>query len=235
MLRVAIVDDNEEIIAIIKRHIQEAISTPISLKYYTNSEVLKLDVEEEILCDIYVLDIEMPNMSGLDLAKYIREKQENAQIVFLTSHPEFALQSYDVKIQAFQYILKGKMKEQLPETLKVLEKKIGKKNYYTIQTQVRFAKVDCEEILYIHKEGKNVVIVTAEGSYKERKTLERVVEDINLPELIFIERGYAVNVLHIKEIKNNVILMDHGEELYISRLNVKRVKQQVNEYWRMHL
>lgn len=235
MLRIAIVDDNEEIVTITKNYIEKAVSVPVSFECYINPELLKFDVEENSICDIYFLDIDMPKVNGLDLAKYIRLKQEDAHIVFLTSHPEFALQSYDVKIQAFQYILKAKMKEQLPEVIRILEKKIGKKNYYTIQTQVRFAKVDCEEILYIYKDGKNVVFVTQEGSYKERKTLEKVVEDINLSEIIFIERGYAVNILHIKEIRNNVILMDNGEELYISRMNVKRVKQEVNEYWRKNL
>ncbi|MDD3338574.1 MAG: LytTR family DNA-binding domain-containing protein [Lachnospiraceae bacterium] len=235
MLKIAIADDNEELLDIVQKEIDACITVPTTIQKYSNPELLLYDVQDECPFDVYMLDVEMPEINGLNLAKKIRSMQEDACIIFLTSHPEFALASYDIHIQAHQYILKQKMHEQLPLIMQDVVEKMHEKKYYTIQTQVRFSKVDCEDVLYIYKDGKNAVIVTGKEEYRERKTLEKTVKDMQMPELVFIERGYVINIFHIRHIRTNVIEMDNGKELFISRKNIKKVKEQVNQYWSKNL
>lgn len=231
MIKIAVADDNEDILQIVKKEVEASIKVPVVTKLYNQPELLLFDVNEGKEYDVYFLDIDMPELNGLDLAKRIREMQRKPIIIFLTSFPNFALASYDIKIQAYQYILKQKMKEKLPAVMKSIVVEINEPRFYAIQNQVRFSRISCEDVLYMRKDGKNVVIVTTAGEYRERKTLEKIVKDMNLPELIFIERGYVVNILHIQNIKNNVINMDNGEELFISRNKISEVKTKVNEYW----
>lgn len=231
MLKIALADDNEEILQIVQREIENCIKVPVVTQAYTQSELLLFDVNEGKEYDVYFLDIDMPELNGLDLAKRIREMQKKPIIIFLTSYPDFALASYDIKIRAYQYILKHKMKETLPAVMRSIVAEINEPRYYTIQTQVRFSRISCDDVLYMRKDGKNVIIVTTTREYRERKTLDKIVKDMNLPELIFIERGYVVNILHIQHIKNNVIIMDNGENLFISRNKISAVKEKVNEYW----
>lgn len=235
MLQIAIADDNQDMMDLVQEEIKKYIGVPAATKQYINPELLLYDVQENRKFDIYMLDVEMPEINGLDLAKKIRSMQEKACIIFLTSHPEFALAGFDIQIQAYQYILKQKMDEQLPPILTDLVKKMYEKKYYAIQTQVRFSRVACDDVIYIYKDGKNAVIVTEKEEYRERKTLEKIVEDMQMEELIFIERGYVVNIFHIQHIQSNMVEMDNGKQLFISRSKVKKVKEQVNQYWSRNL
>lgn len=65
--------------------------------------------------DIYCLDILMPGYTGLEAAKEIRRFDKNAQIIFVTGSPEFALESYCVK--AINYVLKPVTREKIFLTL----------------------------------------------------------------------------------------------------------------------
>ncbi|MDD3278023.1 MAG: LytTR family DNA-binding domain-containing protein [Lachnospiraceae bacterium] len=231
MIKIAVADDNEEIVEIVQKQIQINLADKVTVKTYTDSKLLLFDVDEGKKFDVYILDIEMPKIMGIDLAKGIRKRQMDARIIFLTSHVEFALEGFNLEIQAYQYILKTDMKSKLPRVLDALVEEMRHKKFYTIQTQVRFSRIDCEHIVSMHKDGKNVIITTKEDEYQERKTLEKIVKDMNLPELIFIERGYVINILHIRQIQHNVVLMDNGQELFISRAKISKVKQKVNDYW----
>lgn len=59
--------------------------------------------------DLYFLDIEMPEMNGFELAKFMRKEAPSSMLVFLTSHLEYAVEGYEV--QAFGYIPKNLLSE----------------------------------------------------------------------------------------------------------------------------
>lgn len=232
MMRIALVDDSIEICEMAKSTIEESVEGGVSVDSFTNPEMLLYDICEGIKYDAYFIDIEMPQMDGITLAKEIREKHKDGWIVFLTSHSELALVGYDIDIQAKHFIVKSRMNEKIPELMKHFEDLMKEMhNYYTIQSNIRFARINCEDIRYIHKVGKNIEIVTGTDKYCERKTLSQIMQELNMPEIIMIERGFLVNIRHIREISNNVITIDSGKQLFISRTKVKEVKQKVNEYW----
>lgn len=232
MMRIAIADDSIDLCEIAKSIIMESVTKNVSITCFPNPKELMYDLDEGIEYDVYFLDIEMPQIDGITLAKYIREKQKEAWIVFLTSHSELALVGYDIDIQAKHFIVKGQMKNKIPDLMKHFENLMDeKKHYYTIQSNVRFTRINCEEIRYIHKVGKNVEIVTGSDKYYERKTLNQILEELNMPEIIMIERGFLANIRHVSGISSNMITLDTGEELFISRSKIKEVKQKVNEYW----
>lgn len=231
-MRIAIVDDSPEICEMVKSAVEKTLIGGMAITTFINSELLLYDVQEGREYDVYFLDIEMPQMDGITLAKRIREQHKDGWIVFLTSHSELALVGYDINIQAKHFIIKDQMSKKIPELMKHFEELMKEKhNYYTIQSNVRFTRINCEEIRYIHKVGKNIEIVTGTDKYYERKTLNQIIQELNMPEIIKIERGFFVNIRHIREIANNIITIDSGRQLFISRTKIKEVKQKVNDYW----
>ena len=79
---------------------------------YDNGKEFLWDLEKHRLFDIYLLDIEMPDYSGFQLAAAIRDVSLEAVIIFVTSHIEYAIDGY--RYSAFRYIPKSKIQELLP-------------------------------------------------------------------------------------------------------------------------
>lgn len=107
MLQIAICDDNiDELSNMVQLINQYRTSRNFSCEYavFPNGFELISTLEKGKLFDIYCLDIIMPGFTGIDVAKEIRCFDKNAPIIFFTSSPDFALESYSVK--AINYILK---------------------------------------------------------------------------------------------------------------------------------
>ena len=73
------------------------------------------------------------------------------------------------------------------------------------------------------------------GTSKVRKSLQRVFDELNAPEFIFIDRGYIVNIIQIMKISDSTAILKNGEQLPISRSHLQEVKQKINEFWGAHI
>ena len=116
MIKIAIADDEAENIRHIEnvlREYSEKRGVEIQIESYENSSFLKQDILEGKGADIYLLDVEMPEFTGFDIARTIRSTYYEAFIIFITNHNEYAADGYEVS--AFRYIMKERINEKLPE------------------------------------------------------------------------------------------------------------------------
>jgi DNA-binding LytR/AlgR family response regulator len=117
MLRIAICDDEEKCIDDTKRMLENWVTTTsfqLEIDCFNNGDSL-IFKSETTRYDIIFLDIVMPLLNGLDTAKELRDKDKTAKIIFFTSSPDFALQSYSVK--ATDYCIKPVVYEKLKEIM----------------------------------------------------------------------------------------------------------------------
>ena len=123
MVKIAVLDDepifleriSKKIDSIYKKnHIKAAVDC------YNNGKVLLDEVNDGRRYDIYVLDVEVPGISGVELGRKLREISEVSFILFLTAYPQYAIEGYDSR--AYQYILKDEWEHRLEETLKKIQK-----------------------------------------------------------------------------------------------------------------
>lgn len=241
MIRVAIIDDNQEMLDLIYKIAADELEKnrrhAVEIRSFIKPAKLKYILGEKQHFDLYLVDVEMPEINGIELARHIRKMQEDAYIVFLTSHPQFAIHSYDLSIQAYQYILKSNMKKLLPQVLERIAQNLANQTdqFLFIKNQVRFEKIKHQKIIRIYKEDKNAIIVAENGIHKKRATLESLMKELKESSFIQIERGNIVNIEHIDKIQRTEVHMDNGDILEISRANVKWVKRRVNQYWGANL
>ena len=116
-MKIAICDDNEAELNRIRELLEIYAcdkGQKFFIKCFTSSVELASTAEFEKY-DIYFLDIIMPVMDGINLAREIRVFDRFSPVIFLTSSPEFAVESYTVK--AFNYLLKPIIKEALYDSL----------------------------------------------------------------------------------------------------------------------
>lgn len=177
MTRIAIVDDEEEYLDEMRRDINDFyFSQGIScnIDTFSRAELLIYELEEKAYYDIYLLDIEMPQINGLELAHYIRQLDKVAYLIFITFHAQFGLKGYDY--HAYQYIMKLDLKQKLIPTIASIQKifDIDKEKFYQIYTNFRYEKIPYKDLYYIYKENKNVIFVTSRGCISIRETLKSV-------------------------------------------------------------
>lgn len=117
MLRIAICDDQPRELDIINVHIKEYLGShpwEAEIKDFSHPDKLLTATESERF-HLYILDIVMPMVSGLELGKEIRRLDREAQIIYATTEPQFALQAYAAS--PINYLIKPIEKRQLFDTL----------------------------------------------------------------------------------------------------------------------
>lgn len=236
MLKIAVLDDQVEYIEQIKiltYKSMQSLEMEYELKSYDYVEELLTDLQEKRYFDIYLLDVELPNMSGLEVARRIRKVSWKSIIIYITNYVEYAVEAYEVN--AYRYIPKVMLEEKLPDAFAALCVQIGQENeaFYKIERGYQFERILYQEIYYLKKEEKYVQIIHKRGISRVRKTLADVVEELKDSKyFITIDRSYVVNVMHIMSLKNQQILLRDGSVLPVSKPRLAQVKRKIIEYWR---
>lgn len=235
MLRIAVCDDEKQLAeknkAVLETVLAELCVTA-EITVYTDSRNLLYDItEDDFHYDLLLSDIEMPEISGMELAEKVKPFLPDIRIIFITSHIEYAIDAFELSI--FRYVPKSDIEKRLPTAIKDAVSLINLEadKSYTIQVKGRFEKIPFRDILYIERDGKNAAINTADGVSKVRKSLQAVLDELQSEEFIFIDRGCIVNLIHIMQVKNSTAILKNGTALPISRSHLQTVKEQINSYW----
>ena len=238
MIKIAIIEDNMEMLRIIEKHIMDIAkdNKNVELVSYQNAENF-LDMHEKgEKFDILLCDIMLPVMNGIELGKRIKEEFKDTYLIYLTSHAQFAVESY--QLEAYQYIMKEHMHHRLPQVLrKLLEKiQIEQKKYRVIVNNNEKCVIYYKNIICIIKEkgSKYVIYMTNDGEFRERISLDELMKSFNSNEFIMIERGRVINMRHILKLSGNTIYLDNGVQMMISRARMCQVKSIINTYWGMN-
>lgn len=240
-MRIAIVDneihfmeEEEQFV----RNFYEAKGEEACIRVFVDGYTLLNELEEHRNFDMYLLDVEMPGMNGLELAGRIREYGEPAYIIFITSYSEYAIPAYAV--EASFYVLKNDYEKMLHEALERIwgkqekERERISKDIYVISNKVNCNKIVLDDILYLTKDNKNVIFHCVEKEYKERATLELVYGHLPQNRFIFINKGCIINMKYVcREAQRNIYLRwkKETQQLSVSRYMESSVKEKLLEYW----
>lgn len=238
MLRIAVLDDEAIFCERISQKIYsiyEKMHIAVRVDCYNNGKEVMYEVEDGRYYDIYVLDIDLPDISGVDLGRKLRESSPYCYIIFLTAYPQYAIEGYSAR--AYQYILKDEWEQKLNITLGNIQKEMDSMTEpsYRITVSNKLEKVPVKDIYYLYKDGKKVIFQTKNGESSIRKTLSEVYEELPKGEFIYVDRSFIVNVQHVMKLKNKEIYMSNGEKVPVSKPQLDRVKTEINTYWRSHI
>lgn len=227
-LNIAICDDDTNDIAIIKKNIlQYTIETDnnIVVSSYFSSDLLS-DYKNH-LYQIVLLDIEMPDINGMELAKQLRDMDDDLFIVFTTSYPEYMYESFEV--QPFQFITKPIDYTAISKLFNDIIKKINRnsKSIVIIDTDGEKNFVPLNDLLYISsmKENKSHLrYQLTDSSLISKGTLSEVENLLSARGFVSPSRGFLVNLHQIRSINSTRLLLNNGIELPISRRRSRNYK-----------
>lgn len=236
MIKIAVCDDNKDELSNMAQLIdQYRASKHFNCEYelFLNGLELAYVLEKGRRFDIYCLDILMPGFSGIDLAKEIRTIDKNASILFLTSSPEFALESYSVK--ASNYLIKPISKEKLFTTFDdIIEDLRIKDNEDSIivKSNEGIEKILTSNLVFAEVIGRNVHYHTLSGKVITcRESFSAVYHNLmKYGCFLKTHRSYIVNMQYIDNIKNNQVSLQTLATVPIAQGKTRELKQQYLSY-----
>ena len=236
MMRIVVIDDDmffsEKAEREIKRFFEE-INEPVSVSRHSRGSILLDELSMNRSYDIYFLDVEMPGINGMDLARRIKRVEADADIVFVSAYTKYAVPSY--KIRACYYILKEEYETEVPVILdRIWQERLDKaKDYYVIQNTAYGKRMQMDDIMYLMREKKYVIFCCVNGKeYKERGSLGEVYCKLPHNRFVYIDRGYIINLKHVSDWEGDVIRLHGGVELIASRRMCLAFKDALARYWR---
>lgn len=165
--------------------------------------------------DVLFLDIMMPEIDGISLARELRELDEDMLIVFITSKIEFMQTGYEVK--AFRYLLKDQIDTGLPKIWKDIEKELLNRadTYFTYEFERKTYRYPCRDILYLESNLRRIILHTN----RDTATLYGKLDDlaIKYPMFVRIHKSFLVNRRHLRSISAGMVVLSNGDVLSISR------------------
>ena len=178
--------------------------------------------------DLVLLDIEMPKIDGISLAKELRKLHKDVPIVFLTSHIEYALEGYEVN--ALRYLTKPVSIPKLREVLSCVWQRMQKQRILWVKTELGDQKLPVREIVFMEAQNQNILIYTTGEVYSIRYNLADYQQELAADGFFRIHRGYLVSLGHVKNVGKCELTMDNGAVLPVSRAKEKELKEALFQY-----
>lgn len=179
------------------------------IRTFASAEAFLFEYEEDKAYDILLLDVEMKNMNGIELAKRIRKDNNRAEIIFITSHFEFVGEGYEV--DALHYLIKPISVEKLTQVLtKAAEKLSVEPPSVVISCEGETVKLYESDILYVESFLHYIVIHTKDNEYKIKENIsvfENKVSDV----FYRIHRSYLVSLKYITRISRTSVNIGNTE------------------------
>jgi len=243
-LSVMTVDDDERE-RIVLRYILEQIEDVKIIGEANNGLEAVLLIKDK-KPDLVFLDVNMPELSGLETAQRVGELNNPPLIVFVTQHPDFAVQAFE--LDALDYIVKPITPSRLQETInrakkrlvheKLIENRVEEKlkeridffvkrlrreevlfDKIPIRERGKITLINQEDIIFAESQGKKVFIYTDTNEYPTNYTLNELENRLDRNTFFRVHQAFIVNLNRIKEIES------FGEGSYL--INLEKSKKQI--------
>ena len=241
MLNIVILDDEQEQVSLLQRLCFDYfVNKEFECKIYTytNSDDLIKNSNMEI--DLLLLDIEMPNHNGLEIAHKIRLINKKCFICFITNYTDYVFESYDV--HAFDYILKPVNKERLyfliDEIIKYrnITKKLSDKKlmFHTLEGSIFLNQNDILYFeyydKYIRKHNRVTVLHTMNDEYILREKIKDLMLKVDNNMFVLPHKSFIINLDYIKQISKNSIIMQNNANIPLSQKKSSEVRNKFSQY-----
>lgn len=235
MIKIAFCDDDMEVLhqmnELLDRYRVER-NEDITYAAFQSPFELLTEIEKGIRPDILFLDVVMPGQNGMDVAKEIRQYDTNMKIIFLTSSPEFAVESYSVG--AYFYQLKPIWEESffrlMDAVLVECEKK--KKNSLILRSKDGITRINLQQLEYCEVLGRKLLFHLENGAVLESAgSLDDLAGQLMQYSNFFRpHRSFLVNMEYIQNISSRSIKMVNDAEIPIPHGKCSEIKNTYMEY-----
>jgi DNA-binding LytR/AlgR family response regulator len=232
-LSCAIIDDEPLAIDVIAAHISQTPYLALTQKF--TNPVRAFEYLSENRVDILFIDIQMPDLSGIEL---VRNLEYKPVIIFTTAFDQYAIEGF--KVDAVDYLLKPvdyseflkateKAKHWITAKNKILDLKADKE-FLFIKSEYKIIRIDLYSIKYIEGMSEYVRIHRDHNkSVMSLLSLKSLEEHLPEDQFMRVHKSYIINLKKISEIENNYIVCSDGKTIPVSKLYRDKFQEYINK------
>lgn len=219
MLRIAVCDDEEDVAKVMCVQVKERLPSCETQIFLSGNALLEADN-----FDIVFLDVQMEGMKGLDIAKRLRQRNEDTKIIFVTAAKDYVFEAFDVA--AFHYLLKpvdaaklNKVLERAVQDIRKRERKTVKtdgRQQLLIKTRYKTIAVDVADIYYLENAGRKIVVHTRQETMEFYAVMTQLEQELGT-EFFRCHRGYLVNMDYVVKYDGGSIWLTNGDVIYLAK------------------
>ena len=232
MIHIAICDDSKQerqILAALFKRYQELHATPLQIHIFQNGFSLLDAIDQGKRFDITILDILMPGENGIEIARNIRASGTDTEIIFLTSSPEYAVDSYEVKAQ--NYLLKPVTEEKFFASIDSILAELDEKDtasFILYTTGKQYSRIRVSSLVYGEVTHRTITLHLADQTMISAiMTFTEFLDILKAyPDFIYPHRSYAVNMHYIQYVTKSDIILTDGQKIPLSRNNYTKISEQ---------
>lgn len=231
MLTLCICDDSPEdttqIRALADRFVQEHPELGLRTEFFSSPFDLLEHLDEKGGFDLYLLDILMPHMKGIELARRIRERGEPAELIFLTISREYALDAFEV--DASGYLVKPVGWEKFQRALVASVHRLGGAEVpsFLLRTKAGLRKILFRELVMVESFDHDRVCTLSDSSRAvTADTLSSLMERLSFdPRFFSPHRAYIINLEHITALNGPSVTLSTDRCVPVSRPKLAALKK----------
>ena len=239
MVRIAICDDEEKQLnqtaALLNAYLCSRPDLQGQVETFRSGGALLARAEDAGGFDLYVLDILMPELSGIDTGRRLRVLGEGGEIVYLTSSNDFAADSYDVR--AFFYLLKPVEKEKFFQVLDGAIEKLNRRqsSAVVVTTADGPRRILLERIRYVERVGRRMRYDCTDGTV-DSQSIRLSFREAAAPLLsdrrfCLCGASFVLNFQHVAGVQGQTALLDNGQTVTLPRTAATEFKKAWGNYW----
>ena len=205
-------------------------------KFTVYNDKFKEIIEDRFSPKVYILDIELSTISGLEIASEIREDDDESSIIFVTAHSECKNDIFYSRLNAIDFISKyNRYQERLEETINYIIQKIYRNKTLNFSYNHVYSKILFKEINYIEKaplQNKCIIHLTSGEEKYITKSIVKLKEELG-PMFYQTHKSCVVNTENIKRIEYSkyIIYFNNGESTNLLTPSArKELKKRVGDY-----
>lgn len=189
---------------------------PVYLEQHLSAESF-LDGMENHLYDVAFLDIEMPRINGLELARIIRRRDPSMTIIFVTHHKHYAFPAFSISDAKFlkKPVSQAECGRLMDCLVDVYEKRVNDVFHY--QSDGQCSVVYKSEILYFNSARHYITMKLKDDDIRFRQNMAELEKILGAPHFYRCHKSFIVNLFHVRCIYKDRILMSNAEVVPLAR------------------
>lgn len=238
MLKIIFCDDNTEFLTVLKGIVEDTCSKQIpSGKDYEIGPALEngKDTIEYISrhhVDVLLLDIDMPEVNGFEVAKVLCKEYQHVKIVFMSAYDNFVYSAFD--FYPFAYMRKTHIPDEFPKVLRrILEKMAESERRLQLVTTDGIKMTDINSIAYVESKRNYIEVHSVHGAvYTCRGTLTDFENDVADYDFYRVHSGFLINLEHVEKMLDNGCILVTNESIPVAQRRMHDFKKAYMSYIR---
>lgn len=227
MIKIAVVDDEPLFLGafreILEKEVQKQKLNYSNIGSFESGTEFLRHIDEY---DVIFLDVEMPGVSGKDVAMQVMENENMPLVIFVTNYDDFVFSSF--KYKPFGFIRKRYINNELPDVVKEISDYFWKNNcFYTFNYSGKLTSVNQRDIVFFEVYGHEIYINTPYRQYIINEPLSKIEKKVSEKKFVKTHKSYLVNTEYIYSVEKDSVILNSGKSLPLSRHRISEVKEKM--------